>query len=148
MAKEKIAFPTVPTVKRWVPDFRYRSDKLADLPLNVFKSTEDSVTDKEAYRVTLASMRGMLASGSGSITHGNYELKPGQEYDPNFDLSYFMRPDVDIVEIDQATKRLREQLDKYDGEIKLSIQEQLKALEKQKETIKQNKDQKEEKKSE
>lgn len=140
MAKEKLDFPKNPTVKRWRPDFRYRTDKLTDLELSVFKSTEDSITDKEAYRVTLASMRGMLASGSGSITAGNYEIKPGEEYNPDFDLSYFMRPDVGIVEIDEATKRLRSQLEKYDGELKLSIQHQLEELEAQKQKVVANQD--------
>lgn len=139
MAKEKLDFPKNPTVKRWLPDFRYRKDKLADLELTVFNSTEESVTDKEAYRVTLASMRGVLASGSGSITAGNYEIKAGEEYNPQFDLSYFMRPDVDIVEIDEATTTLKAQLEKYDGALKQSIQEQLNVLEKQKETVLQNK---------
>ena len=79
MAKEKLDFSKNPTVFKWLPDFRYRKDKTIKEEVERFKSSEKSVTDKEAYRITLASMRGVLgsATGIGSITSGNYEIPSG-----------------------------------------------------------------------
>ena len=50
---------------RWRPDFRYTDNKHENISVELFKSTEPSVTDKEAYRLTLASLRGQMAQGSG-----------------------------------------------------------------------------------
>ena len=73
---------------RWFPDFRYRINKKIDVPLNCFDSTEPSITDKEAFRVSLASLRGELAQGSGKIDVGQYSLKAGEEYNPDKDFSF------------------------------------------------------------
>lgn len=144
MAKsEKLDFPKNPTVIKWLPDFRYRKDKTIAEEVERFKSTEQSVTDKEAYRITLASMRGVLASasGNGSITAGNYEIPAGKEYDPTLDMSFFHRPDIGIVEIDEATARLKSQLEKYDSDLKLQIQKELDyATKKRAELVKQEKE--------
>lgn len=125
MSKENIF--DIPKVTRWRPDFRYVHDKTEDVPIECFTSTEKSCTDKEAYRVTLASLRGTLASsqGMGSINKSAYDLKPGEEYDPQKDLSYFYRPDVTVVEIDEACARLKSQLDSFNGELKQKIKEEL-----------------------
>ena len=137
MAKEKLDFPKNPTVIKWLPDFRYRSDKTIKEEIECFKSTEQSVTDKEAYRITLASMRGVLdsATGNGSITAGNYEIPVGKEYDPNLDMSFFHRPDIGIVEIDEATARLKSQLEKFDSDLKLQIQKELDYASKKREEL-------------
>ena len=92
MSNEKL--DTVSYIPRWRPDFRYNDKKFIDVPLNNFESTEPSVTDKEAYRVTLASLRGELAQGSGKIDVGSYSLKPGEEYDPRKDFSFLNRKDL------------------------------------------------------
>ena len=125
MAKKNIL--DIPKVTRWRPDFRYVHDKVEDIPIETFNSTEKSCTDKEAYRVTLASLRGTLASaqGMGSINKSAYDLKPGERYDPQKDLSYFYRPDVTIVELDQACERLKSQLNSFNSELKLKIEQEL-----------------------
>lgn len=149
MAKnKKLDFPKNPKVIKWLPDFRYRKDKTIEEEIERFKSTEQSVTDKEAYRITLASMRGVLASasGNGSITAGNYEIPAGKEYDPMTDMSFFHRPDIGIVEIDEATARLKSQLEKYDSNLKLQIQKELDyANKKRKELVNQQKEDKSQK---
>lgn len=60
MAKEKLF--SIPSIERWKPDFRYREDKKVNHSLLNFVSSDDSITDKEAYRVTLASLRGTLGA--------------------------------------------------------------------------------------
>ena len=86
---------------RWRPDFRYTSNKHIEVSSNNFKSSEPSVTDKEAYRVTLASLRGEIAQSSGKIDVGSYSLKAGEEYDPSKDFSFLNRKDLTIVELDE-----------------------------------------------
>lgn len=117
----------IPKITRWRPDFRYAKRKTEDIDIEVFESSEKSVTDKEAYRVTLASLRGTLASaqGMGDIDKSAYDLQPGEDYDPQKDLSYFYRPDVSVVEIDEAANRLKAQLVHFNGELKQRIQEEL-----------------------
>lgn len=110
---------------RWRPDFRYVSEKKITVPLDNFKSTTPSVTDKEAYRVTLASLRGQLAQGSGKIDVGQYSIKAGEEYDPAKDFSFLLRPDLTIVELDEKIKLMTEYQQKYDGELKQEMDRQL-----------------------
>ena len=56
--------------RRFKPDYAYQENKFVNVPLSNFKSTEESITDKEAYRVNLATLRGQLATGCGSPTVG------------------------------------------------------------------------------
>lgn len=73
---------------RFRPDFRYCNNKLMEISVDLFKSTEPSVTDKDAYRLSLASLRGQIAQGSGRIDVGSYSIKAGEEYDPKKDFSF------------------------------------------------------------
>lgn len=113
------------TIKRWHPNFRYENEKKIDVPLKNFKSTTPSVTDKEAYRVTLASLRGQLAQGTGKIDVGSYSLKAGEEYDPAKDFSFLNRPDLTIVELDEKIALMTKYQQKYDGELKEEMDRQL-----------------------
>ena len=115
----------VPTIRRWKPNHRYVSDKFVDVELNGFKSTEKSLTDKEAYRVTLASLRGQLASGSGSPTVGSYSLKAGESYNNNFDFSYLNRPDLTLVELHEFIEDTRKNLESYDADLQIKIKSEL-----------------------
>lgn len=128
---------------RWYPDFRYRDDKFIQVPLNNFKSTEPSVTDKEAYRVTLASLRGELAQGSGKIDVGSYSLKAGEEYDPKKDFSFLNRKDLTIVELDEYIAHYKKMIEDYDENLTQDIKAQLAKAEKmrqnlEKETVNKN----------
>lgn len=113
------------TIKRWHPNFRYIKEKTIDAPLENFKSTDPSVTDKESYRVTLASLRGQLAQGSGKIDVGSYSIPVGQEYDPAKDFSFLNRPDLTIVELDEKIALMIKYQQKYDGELKEEMDKQL-----------------------
>lgn len=125
---EKIKFEN-PTIKRWNPDYRYREDKLCDAPLENFKSTECSITDKEAYRVTLASLRGNLASmPGGSATVGQYSLKGGEEYDVTKDFSFLNRPDLTIVQLDEYIEAFKDAIEAHDEKLNADIEAQLKML--------------------
>lgn len=133
---------------RWRPDFRYTSNKHIEVSLNNFKSSEPSVTDKEAYRVTLASLRGELARGSGKIDVGSYSLKAGEEYDPSKDFSFLNRKDLTIVELDEWIAHYKKMCEDYDESLTQDIQKQLAKAEKlrenlEKETVNKNTDIKE-----
>ncbi len=127
---------TVNYTKRFKPDYAYQLNKFIDVPLNNFKSTEESITDKEAYRVNLATLRGQLATGTGSPTVGSYSIPAGKEYDKRFDFSYLNRPDVTIVELDNFIENMKSNLENYDSELKLQIQEEIKQAEMKAESMK------------
>lgn len=120
---------------RWRPDFRYTDNKFAKITLNNFKSTEPSVTDKEAYRLTLASLRGEIAQGNGKIDVGSYSIKAGEEYDPKKDFSFLNRKDLTIVELDDYIKVMKRQLEEADAELETQIKEELAKAEKTKQTL-------------
>ena len=120
---------------RWHPDFRYLSKKQVKITLNPFTQVEPSVTDKEAYRVTLASLRGELAQGSGKIDVGQYSIPAGKEYDPRFDFSFLNRKDLTIVELDEHIKVMKRQLEEADSELSERIKVELANAEIKKESL-------------
>ena len=65
MAKENNPF-----LVRFSPDCRFTGNKV-NISIKLEKPSAPSVTDKEAYRLTLASMRGTLAHGTGSFASWN-----------------------------------------------------------------------------
>lgn len=145
MAKETVNNKLEEDIKyssRWFPDFRYRTIKTLNVPLKCFDSTEPSVTDKEAYRVSLASLRGEIAQGSGKIDVGQYSIPAGEEYDPRFDFSFLNRKDLTIVELDDHIKVMKRQLEESDAELSERIKAELANAESKKESL--EKEQKEE----
>lgn len=120
---------------RWFPDFRYRMDKKINVSLNCFDSTEPSVTDKEAYRVSLASLRGELAQGSGKIDVGQYSIPAGQEYDSNKDFSFLNRKDLTIVELDNYIKFMKRRLEEEDSDLSDRIKAELASAQKKRESF-------------
>lgn len=120
---------------RWFPDFRYRDDKRTSIELKNFDSTEPSITDKEAYRITLASLRGELAQGNGKIDVGSYSLKAGEEYDPSKDFSFLNRKDLTIVELDDYMKIMKQQLEEADESLSEKIKAELAKAEKTRESL-------------
>lgn len=125
---------------RWFPDFRYRNEKKIDISLKCFDSTEPSVTDKEAHRVSLASLRGELAQGAGKIDVGSYSIPAGQEYDPDKDFSFLNRKDLTIVELDDYIKVMKRRLEEEDSALSERIKTELANAQKKKESL--EKDQK------
>lgn len=136
MSKEKKSNFDSPFILRWKPDYKYQDVKMSKHFLDNFKSTESSITDKEAYRVTLASLRGELASGSGSLTTGSYSIQPGENYDPDFDFSYLNRPDLTIVDLDNFIADKRAMLESLDSNIAEQVKEQLKLAEQKQKELK------------
>lgn len=84
----------------------------------------ESITDKESYRLSLASKRGAI--GNGSSQSGWY-MFPDGNYDPNKDFSYIMRQDLSVVDIDRYIEQLQIKLESSDESLKAEIQEQLDA---------------------
>lgn len=128
-------FITISYCRRWRPDFRYTDQKFIDISLDNFKSSEPSVTDKEAYRLTLASLRGQLAQGSGRPDVGSYSLKPGEEYNPDKDFSFLNRKDITIVELDEYIAHYRKMIEDYDESLTQDIKVQLAKAEKIKQSL-------------
>ncbi len=120
---------------RWYPDFRYRNYKMINVPLKCFESTEPSITDKEAYRVSLASLRGELAQGTGKIDVGQYSIPAGKEYDPRLDFSFLNRKDLTIVELDDHIKIMKRQLEEADSELSERIKVELANAESKKQSL-------------
>ena len=118
-----------PTIRRWKPNHRYENDKFIDVTLNCFKSTEKSLTDKEAYRISLASLRGQLANGTGSPTVGSYSLKAGENYNSDFDFSYLNRPDLTLVQLHEFIEETKANLENYDLKLRSKIEDELKQAE-------------------
>ena len=87
--------------------------------------TDKSVTDKESYRITLANMRSFLQNPRGSSNVGSYSIPAGKNYDPDFDFSYLNRKDLTIVDITNYINTYKANLENYDAEMKIKIQEQL-----------------------
>lgn len=114
-----------PKIKRWKHDFRYQENKFEFKTSKGFKSTEKSLTDKEAYRVSLTSLRGQLASGSGSPTVGSYSLKAGEAYNSDFDFSYLNRPDLSLVELHEYIEDTRARLEQFDDKMRIQIENEL-----------------------
>ena len=140
MSKEKtFSLEILPKycVKRveYNPDFIFNHGKreviIHDDSKGIYE--KPSLTDKEAFRVTLASMRGDIRSlGSGST--GQYSLNDGK-YNPDLDFSYLNRKDLTIVDITNYIDKLQSQLEEYDGELKLKIKEELDKASEMKETL-------------
>lgn len=120
---------------RWHPDFRYLTNKMVSITLKPFEQVEPSVTDKEAYRVSLASLRGEIAQGTGKIDVGQYSIPAGKEYDPNFDFSFLNRKDLTIVELDNHIKVMKRKLEEADGELSERIKFELANAQSKKETL-------------
>lgn len=130
-----------PTIKRWQPDFRYRDDKRVDVELNNCKIHDDSVTDKESYRVTLASLRGTLsAQGMGSPTVGSYSIPAGENYNPRTDFSFLNRPDITIVQLDEYINDFKTRLENADSALAQRIKEELAVVEAKKSELVQKKE--------
>ena len=129
--------------RRWLPDFRWRDDKHIDCSLKSYIDMTNSITDKESYRVTLASLRGELAQGSGSITHGSYSIPAGKDYDPNFDFSFLNRKDLTIVQIDEYIENFKRDIQNFDTDLQMKVQSEIEKAERKKaelEKVPQNKD--------
>lgn len=139
MAKTKLVFDDEafeeanPLLRRWRPDFRYSIDKFRYIcpsdDIGGFSSTDPTVTDTEAYRLTLASARADMASAKGSPSVGSYSIPAGQEYDPKKDFSYLYRPDLSLVELDEYIERFRKRLEDSDASLSERIKAELAAAE-------------------
>lgn len=118
------------SVVRWKHDFRYQKIKLDVVSSRLFSSSDESVTDQDACRVSLASTSGDIASLQGaSGTVGQYSLKPGQDYDPSSDFSYLYRKDLTVVDVDNIINSFKERLETSDAELRSIIEREIESLE-------------------
>lgn len=120
-----------PFLIRFRPDYRYVTNKITYFNLSTsnggFKSTHESITDKESYAINFASERGDIASLGASRT-GVYSIKAGEKYDPKKDFSYLNRPDLTLVELDEYIQDFKYKLENSDEQLKQQLTEELKNL--------------------
>lgn len=120
-----------PYLLRFKPDYRYSDIKKTEYKLQTttggFISTQESVTDKEAYAINFASERGDVAS-LGASRQGVYSINPGEKYDPQKDFSYLNRPDITLVDLDEYIEAFKAKLENSDEQLKNQLTEELKTL--------------------
>lgn len=93
--------------------------------------TKPSFTDKEAYKLTLASARGdnqKLVKDflAGSLTNNKgYSIPAGKSLEDVIDTSYLRRPDLTLADIDSYIARTKSLLEKADNELKIQIENEL-----------------------
>lgn len=83
-----------------------------------YESFGDSITDKEAYRLSLVG--GVSGAGSVSFNPGAY-MFPDGKYDPTKDISYVLRPDLSQVQIDEYLKSMEMALESSDKKLEEKI---------------------------
>lgn len=120
-----------PFLIRFRPDYRYVDKKKEEYQLHTttggFISTQESLTDKEAYAINFASERGDIAS-LGASRQGVYSINPGDKYDPKNDFSYLNRPDLTLVDLDEYIEAFKARLESSDEQLKNQLTEELKNL--------------------
>lgn len=93
-----------------------------------------SITDKESYRLQLASIRGAMSALTPERQKGTYSFSDGV-YDPHKDISHILRKDLSIVEIDEYIRATRESLEATDSTLQNEVKENLVQLEKKREEV-------------
>lgn len=93
---------------------------------------DKSKTDKEAHRVTLASMRSSVLRSKGSSSVGQYGFPSGTSLEMirKYDDSYFRRPDLTLADIDNAIRELKEFNESNDKDIINEINNRIEIAEK------------------
>lgn len=127
-----------PYLLRFKPDYRYSDIKKTEYNLTTttggFTSTQESITDKEAYAINFASERGDIAS-LGASRQGVYSINPGGKYDPQKDFSYLNRPDITLVDLDEYIEAFKEKLENSDEQLKNQLTEELKTLQNKRDNL-------------
>lgn len=139
MSNQKIEIEKVnPLLVRFRPDYRYVNNKKTEFKLTTstggFISTQESITDKEAYAINFASERGDIASIGASRT-GVYSIQPDEKYDPKNDFSYLNRPDITLVDLDEYIEAFKARLEKSDEQLKNQLTEELKTLQSKRDSL-------------
>lgn len=128
-----------PFLRRYSPMQRYtKGDGFAiQSAVNPIKvDYGKSITDKESYRLNLASARGS-ALGSGTV--GQYMYQDGK-YDVNYDFSFIMRKDLTVQEIDNYINFEKARRESADEELKKEIDARLSELQKKRSDVSQTSD--------
>lgn len=130
----KVEKDIIPTVSRWKPNFRYVKDKMIDVTLDVFKSKDESVTDKESY-IDLGNN-----SSGGTGQEPTYSIPAGKDYDPNEDFSYLNRLDLTIVDIDRYIEDFKKRLESSDEVLREKLTAELEKLQEKRDNLADNLD--------
>lgn len=100
----------------------------------------ESCTDKETYRLTMASKRGSIGSlnNFGDFSNSKAYMFPDGVYDSQKDFSLLLRKDLSIVELDEIIADLTEKQKNADEQLKTEIAEQLEFANNKKQEISKN----------
>lgn len=133
--KKETKITSNPFLFRYAPNCRFIYGAFKEQSLITIRKDEfgDSITDKQAYRLTLASQRGKIAAGGSNIV-GVY-MYPDGVYDSNKDFSYMYRKDLSIVDIDEYIKNKTKELEVADEKLKVQIEKDIAEAQKAKENL-------------
>ena len=125
---------------RYCPNKVFISKKVQIKTNNKYLSMynqDKSKTDKEAYRVTLASMRAQTLASNSPASAGQYGFPAGTSIDMirKYDDSYFRRPDLTLADIDNAIRDLKEQCENLDEQNAMNIVKDIQNAEKVRATL-------------
>lgn len=129
-------------VRRYPPNSRFLKGVFKEqvvVPVR-YDNFGESVTDKESYRLSLASKRGSI--GNGTNNTGWYMFNDGK-YDHDKDFSFFYRKDLSVVEIDNYINDMKKNLENADSNLKKEIELQIQKAESKKQEIQTGEDEKE-----
>lgn len=117
-------------IKRYPPNSRFNYGGFKDqvtVPV-IIDNFGESVTDKESYRLSLASKRGSISSMNGSYQQGIYMFEDGK-YNSLKDFSYALRKDLSIVELDEYIENMKSRIETADENLKADIKSQIEKAE-------------------
>lgn len=119
-----------PLLNRYPVNSRFLNNGIYNNQVQIkptFIEVGESVTDKESYRLTMASKRGALGSinSFGDFSNSKAYMFPDGQYDSQKDFSLLLRKDLSIVELDEIIANLTEKQKSADADLKSEIEEQL-----------------------
>lgn len=110
-------------LKRYLPDCRSFGAFAEQCPTKIIiDDFGESITDKEAYRLSL--VNGVGASASGGVNPACY-MFPDGKYEINKDISYVLRPDLSPVQIDMYLDSMKSALEQSDESLKGKIEKDI-----------------------
>lgn len=117
-------------LRRYNPYNRFTGSGFGEQKLFELKGFEvgESVTDKESYRLSLAQSAGNAAALGSALSNGQY-MYPDGKYDVTKDISYILRSDLTIAEVDDYIDRVKKRLESDQKSLSDRVKEELEALE-------------------
>lgn len=143
MSKEKIeSFVELNFIRRYPPQGIF-ADGTGFSKNPTFEQHKDrytlheSITDKESYRLNLASARGAISALTPEQKKNNY-LFPDGKYDKSLDISHILRKDLTLVEIDDYIQRCKDNREFADEKLESYLNSTIEKLESKRDKVVEN----------